>query len=90
MGGASDSSVCNGQTPHKHSHAVARKKKSPSETSMSRKAVKAYLSTPNEGGDPVTAMALRPGSSSKNSSADRQARVQHEMDAALCKLNRTS
>ncbi|KAK7921696.1 hypothetical protein PG985_009718 [Apiospora marii] len=89
MDGASDRSVCNGETPHKHWHAVAKKNKSPSEKSMSRKAVKTYLSTSNEGGDPVTAMALRPGSSSEKSSADRQARVQHEMDAALRKMNKT-
>lgn len=56
---------------------------------MSRKAVKSYLSTKNEGGDPVTALALRPNHSVK-SSADRQARVERNVAAALAKLGNTS
>ncbi|KAK8095038.1 hypothetical protein PG997_001723 [Apiospora hydei] len=63
-----------------------KSEKSPSRSAMSRKAVGSYMSTTNGGGDPVTALALRPRSSSKSSSADRQARVQREMNASLKKL----
>ncbi|KAK8133387.1 hypothetical protein PG984_005399 [Apiospora sp. TS-2023a] len=60
-----------------------------SKSSMSRKAVKSYMSTKNEGGDPVTALAVRP-ESSKKSSADRQAKVERDVAAALAKLNGSS
>ncbi|KAK7921695.1 hypothetical protein PG985_009717 [Apiospora marii] len=57
--------------------------------SMSRKAVKSFMSTKNEGGDPVTARGLRP-ESSKKSTSDRQAKVERDVAAALAKLNGTS
>ncbi|KAK8087472.1 hypothetical protein PG994_002446 [Apiospora phragmitis] len=55
----------------------------------SHQPVQSWMSTKNEGGDPVTALALRPDSISK-SSADRQAKVGREIAAALKKLNGTS
>ncbi|KAK8087474.1 hypothetical protein PG994_002448 [Apiospora phragmitis] len=59
-----------------------------SRTEISRNNVQSYMATKNSGGDPVTALALRPDSSSQ-SAAERQARVQREMAASL-KLYRTS
>ncbi|KAK8108288.1 uncharacterized protein PG998_010301 [Apiospora kogelbergensis] len=78
MGGASDRSVYGGKTPHKHSHAVARKsEKPPSKESMTRDKVDKYIQ--NDDGNPVA------GSSSQSTS-DRQARVNREVEASLAKL----
>ncbi|KAK8095036.1 hypothetical protein PG997_001721 [Apiospora hydei] len=74
------------ETSHKSSSgsAAARIKKS-----LSRNAVASYMSTKNEGGDPVTALSLRPDSPTK-SSANRRAKVGKEVEAALKKLNGSS
>ncbi|KAK8038505.1 hypothetical protein PG993_006916 [Apiospora rasikravindrae] len=66
-------------TPSKHSHVVKDKIKSPSKKSMSKKKTKSYMSEINGGGDPVTALALRPGSQSAD---ERRARVERELAAA--------
>ncbi|KAK8108289.1 uncharacterized protein PG998_010302 [Apiospora kogelbergensis] len=75
--------------PSKPSHAIATQTSSYSKKSMSRDNVNKFMSTKNSGGDPVTALALRPGGSSK-SSADRQAQVASEVEASLAQLNGTS
>ncbi|KAK8861825.1 hypothetical protein PGQ11_008060 [Apiospora arundinis] len=62
---------------------------SPSKTSTSKKAVKSYMSKTNGGGDPVTALSLRPDSPS-TSVSKRHTKVQREMAASLAKLNGTS
>ncbi|KAK8861827.1 hypothetical protein PGQ11_008062 [Apiospora arundinis] len=88
MGSSSNHSL-HGETPKKPSHAVSRKTKTTSsEKSMSRDRVMDFMSTKNSGGDPVTALALRPGGSSK-STADRQAKVESDVEASLTQLNGT-
>ncbi|KAK7921492.1 hypothetical protein PG985_009514 [Apiospora marii] len=87
MGGSSDRRVCGGETPFKRSHVVAENTSSPSKASMARKNVKSYIESKNGGGDPVTALSLRPSSS--KSVTDRQAKVQREMAASLAVLDRS-
>ncbi|KAK8130750.1 hypothetical protein PG999_003130 [Apiospora kogelbergensis] len=53
--------------------------------SMTEKRTYSYISAKNGGGDPVTALALRPESSSE-STAKRQANVERETAAALRQL----
>ncbi|KAK8026263.1 hypothetical protein PG990_004086 [Apiospora arundinis] len=53
--------------------------------SMFKERVDSYMSTKNGGGDPVTALSLRPETSSQ-STAERQAKVDREMAAALGQL----
>ncbi|KAK8038506.1 hypothetical protein PG993_006917 [Apiospora rasikravindrae] len=84
MEGASDRFVHNGETSRESSRTATETK-----TSLSRNAVESYMSTKNEGGDPVTALALRPDSPTKGV-ADRQAKVGHDVVEALKKLNGTS
>ncbi|KAK8026264.1 hypothetical protein PG990_004087 [Apiospora arundinis] len=67
---------------------VPRSKKSSSKKSMSRDKVKEFMSTKDSGGDPVTALALRPGGSSK-STADRQAKVKSDVETSIAQLNGT-
>ncbi|KAK7947747.1 uncharacterized protein PG986_008633 [Apiospora aurea] len=86
MDAASDRSVYNGETSHESSSRAASAK---TKTALSRQAVKSYMSTKNEGGDPVTAPALRPDSPT-TSNADRQAKVGHDVVAALTELNGSS
>ncbi|KAK8076861.1 hypothetical protein PG996_003031 [Apiospora saccharicola] len=82
MAGSSDRSVYEGAAPSKPPHTIKDNTKSPSKKSMSQKKTKSYMSEINAGGDPVTALALRPGSSSTRT-AKRHAKAQHEMDEAL-------
>ncbi|KAK7976967.1 hypothetical protein PG988_004457 [Apiospora saccharicola] len=78
------------ETPKKYSHAVARKaSKLASKKSMSHDTVQSYMSTKDEGGDPVTAVGTRPDSPSK-SRAHRKAKVVGKVKSALEKLNETS
>ncbi|KAK8038502.1 hypothetical protein PG993_006913 [Apiospora rasikravindrae] len=73
--------------PHsKPSHFVADNTRSPSKSSMSRKNVNSYMNSKNGGGDPVTALSLRPSSS--DSVADRRAKVEREMTASLAVLSK--
>ncbi|KAK6845736.1 hypothetical protein PG995_015846 [Apiospora arundinis] len=68
--------------------AVPTSKESSYKKSMSRDRVMDFMSTKNSGGDPVTALALRPGGSSK-STADREAKVKSDVEASLAQLNGT-
>ncbi|KAK7921490.1 hypothetical protein PG985_009512 [Apiospora marii] len=52
---------------------------------LSEKNTKLHMSSKNSGGDPVTALALRPESSSY-SATERQERVAREMAEALAQL----
>ncbi|KAK8009354.1 hypothetical protein PG991_011905 [Apiospora marii] len=85
MAGSSDQSVYGGATPSKPFHAIKASTRDPSKKSMSKRNTKAYMSTKNGGGDPVTALALRPESSSQ-STTERQERVTREMAEALAQL----
>ncbi|KAK8009357.1 hypothetical protein PG991_011908 [Apiospora marii] len=87
MGDSSDRCVYGGETPFKPSHVVAENTSSPSKASMSRMNVKSYMESKNGGGDPVTALSLRP--SSPKSVTDRQTKVQREMAASLAVLDRS-
>ncbi|KAK8130749.1 hypothetical protein PG999_003129 [Apiospora kogelbergensis] len=82
MGASSHRSANGGAESSKSSRSSAKKL-------MSRDKVNEFMSTKNSGGDPVTALALRPGGSSK-SSADRQAKVGSEVEASLAQLNGNS
>ncbi|KAK8133367.1 hypothetical protein PG984_005379 [Apiospora sp. TS-2023a] len=82
MAGSSDRNVPEGAAPSKPPHTIKDRTESPSKKSMSEKKTKSYMSEINGGGDPVTALNLRPGSPS-TSTAERRAKVQHEMDEAL-------
>lgn len=53
---------------------------------MKQQNVASYMSETNGGGDPVTALSLRP--STKNI-ADRRAKVNHDVAASLTVLNKT-
>ncbi|KAK8095041.1 hypothetical protein PG997_001726 [Apiospora hydei] len=88
MSGQSDRCVYGGNSEHhsKPSHFVSENTRSPSKSSISRKHVNSYMKSKNGGGDPVTALALRPTSS--QSAADRQAKVKREMSASLAVLNK--
>ncbi|KAK8087475.1 hypothetical protein PG994_002449 [Apiospora phragmitis] len=79
--------IHNSETHSKPSHFVSENTRSPSKTSMSQRNVKSYMKTTNGGGDPVTALSLRPSSST--SAANRQAKVEREMAASLAVLNKT-
>ncbi|KAK8009355.1 hypothetical protein PG991_011906 [Apiospora marii] len=74
---SSEQSIYGGATPSKPSHAIHEKVKS-SKKSIAKGKVDSFMSTINGGGDPVTAVALRPGSSS-GSAAERRARIEREM-----------
>ncbi|KAK8133397.1 hypothetical protein PG984_005409 [Apiospora sp. TS-2023a] len=95
----SEQSVYGGATPSKPSRIINEKpnssesSKTPKKSSESKKSKKSiskgkvdsYMSTVNEGGDPVTAISLRPGIPTQ-SAAKRLARVESEMAKALGKL----
>ncbi|KAK7921491.1 hypothetical protein PG985_009513 [Apiospora marii] len=66
------------------SYAINEKAKS-SKKSISKGRVESYMSTVNGGGDPVTAVALRPVSPIR-STTDRQARVEREVSNASAQL----
>ncbi|KAK7977170.1 hypothetical protein PG996_003240 [Apiospora saccharicola] len=87
MVGSSARSVYGGETPSKPSHFVTENTSSPPKRSISRKNVKSYIESKDGGGDPVTALTLRPSSS--KSITDRQTKVQREMAASLALLNRS-
>ncbi|KAK6845737.1 hypothetical protein PG995_015847 [Apiospora arundinis] len=85
MSSSSDRGVYGGNTPNKPPHFVTANTKSPSKESMSKKAVKSFMSKKNSGGDPVMALPLRRDSPSR-SVARRQSKVERELAAALAKL----
>ncbi|KAK6824549.1 hypothetical protein PG987_012043 [Apiospora arundinis] len=86
MAGSSDQSVYGGKTLSKHLNAIAATIGSPLQAQTSRDNVRSYLSTKNSGGDPVTALALRP-ESPPQSVAERLAAVEHEIEASLTQLS---
>ncbi|KAK8026265.1 hypothetical protein PG990_004088 [Apiospora arundinis] len=86
MAGSSDQSVYEGKTPSKHLNAIAATIGSPPQAQTSRDNVRSYLSTKNSGGDPVTALALRP-ESTPQSAAERLAAVERNIAASLTQLN---
>ncbi|KAK7981239.1 hypothetical protein PG989_013696 [Apiospora arundinis] len=68
------------------SHTIVADSATPSsKKSISKKRTDSYMSTKNGGGDPVTALSLRPETSSQ-SMAERQAKVDREIAAALGQL----
>ncbi|KAK8026262.1 hypothetical protein PG990_004085 [Apiospora arundinis] len=90
MASSSDRSVQGSATSIGSSHIItANSATSPSssELSLARRRTDAYMSTKNGGGDPVTALALRPSPST--SATDRQAQVKREMEASMSRFNKT-
>ncbi|KAK7921493.1 hypothetical protein PG985_009515 [Apiospora marii] len=86
MTGSSDRCAYGGEPHTKPSHFVAQDTESSSKASMSQQNVASYMSETNGGGDPVTALSLRP--STKNI-ANRRAKVNQDVAAALIVLGKT-
>ncbi|KAK8009358.1 hypothetical protein PG991_011909 [Apiospora marii] len=86
MSNSSGRCVYGGETRSKPSHFVTQNIESSSKASISQQNVASYMSEANGGGDPVTALSLRP--STKNT-ADRRAKVNQDVAAALTALEKT-
>ncbi|KAK8133395.1 hypothetical protein PG984_005407 [Apiospora sp. TS-2023a] len=82
MARSSTQSVYGGATPSKSPNVITASTESPPKTEISSNNVELYMAIKNEGGDPVTALALR-SDTPLQSVAERLARVHREMAASL-------
>ncbi|RYO86202.1 hypothetical protein DL766_003560 [Monosporascus sp. MC13-8B] len=89
MTGSSNTSVRNGDTPPKEPHCLTPKS-SADTGSIAARRIGDFMKTKNEGGDPITALSLRPFTSSMASKAARAGEVKRALTEALKKLSGSS
>ncbi|KAK8009356.1 hypothetical protein PG991_011907 [Apiospora marii] len=85
MGRSSVQSLYDGSTPPKPLNSITAQTNPTSKKSMAKKQTQSYISTKYGGGDPVTALALRPESSAQ-SITQRQGRLERELAESLSQL----
>ncbi|RYP71765.1 hypothetical protein DL771_004577 [Monosporascus sp. 5C6A] len=82
MSDTSQNATCNGTQPAKEQHKFSS---DDNKTSSSQR-VHNFMSTINEGGDPITALSFLAPVSSQQAIAAHRARAQHNIDESMTKF----
>ncbi|RYP10414.1 hypothetical protein DL765_008110 [Monosporascus sp. GIB2] len=89
MTGSSNTTGHNGDTPPKQPHCLTPKSSTDTRSIAARR-IDDFMKTKNEGGDPITALSLRPFTSPLASKAARKEEVKRALAENLKKLSGSS